>query len=95
MTADSTGAVHVPATGTYLIDPEQSVVSCSGRHMFGLGTVHATFTVRSGTLGVEGDGIRLHAHADHLDRCAFGITGSRGMVGRYLDLDLDVFASRT
>jgi len=43
----------------------------------------------------EGDGIRLHARADRLDRHAFGITGSRGMVGRYLDLDLDVFASRT
>jgi polyisoprenoid-binding protein YceI len=175
MTASSTGAVHVPATGTYLVDPEQSVVSYSGRHMFGVGTVHATFTVRSGTLGVtdparsstvavaidaasfhsnsakrdkdvtgrslldaeafpditfasdglredgdrwlvvgsvtahghtvpvevvvddvhpEGDGIRLHAHAEHLDRRAFGITGSRGMVGRYLDLDLDVFASK-
>lgn len=42
----------------------------------------------------EGNGIRLHAHADHLDRYAFGITGSKGMVGRYLDLDLAVFASK-
>jgi polyisoprenoid-binding protein YceI len=175
MTADSTAAFHLPATGTYRVDPEQSVVSYSGRHMFGLGTVHATFTVRSGELRVtdpatastvavdidaasfhsnsakrdkdvtgrslldvetfpditfvsdgvregaarwlvsgcvtahgrtvpvevvvddvhpEGDGMRLHAHADRLDRHAFGITGSKGMVGRYLDLHMDVFASK-
>ena len=175
MTADSTATVQVPATGIYRVDPKSTVVSYSGRHMFGLGTVHATFTVRSGELRIadlpasstvavtidaasfhsssarrdkdvtgsglldvatypditfvsdglreagarwlvlgrvtahgstvpvelvledvhpEGDGIRLHAHADHLDRRAFGITGSQGMVGRYLDLDLDVFASK-
>ena len=52
MTADSSAAVHLPATGTYRVDPEQSVVSYSGRHMFGLGTVHATFTVRFGELGL-------------------------------------------
>lgn len=175
MTADKTVAVQVPATGTYMVDPVQSVVSYSGRHMFGVGAVHATFTVRSGELAVrvpassstvavaidaasfhsnsakrdkdvtgrslldveafpditfasdglredgdrwlvtgsvtahgntvpvevvvddvhpEGDGIRLHARADHLDRHAFGITGSKGMVGRYLDLDFDVYASK-
>jgi polyisoprenoid-binding protein YceI len=175
MTADSTRTIHLPATGTYRVQPEQSVVSYSGRHMFGLGTVHATFTVTSGELGVgdpattstvavvidaasfhsnsakrdkdvtgrsllnvetypdirfvssglrehdgtwivsggvtahgnsvpvevvvddvhpEGDGLRLHAHAERLDRHAFGITGSKGMVGRYLDLDLDIFASK-
>ena len=174
MTADRT-AVHVPATGAYRLEPESSTVSYSGRHMFGLGTVHATFTVRSGELQVtdpatassvtvaidaasfhsssakrdrdvtgsglldaetfpditfvsdgvredggrwlvsgsvtahgttvpvelvlhdvhpEGDGVRLRARAEHLDRQAFGITGSRGMVGRFLDLDLDAFASK-
>jgi polyisoprenoid-binding protein YceI len=40
----------------------------------------------------EGTGIRLHGRAEHLDRTAFGITGSRGMVGRHLDLELDVSA---
>lgn len=175
MTADSTAAVQLPATGTYRVDPQQSAVSYSGRHMFGLGAVHATFSVRSGELRVtdpagtssvavaidaasfhsnsakrdkdvtgrslldvetypditfvsdglredgdrwivsgrvtahgntvpvevvvddvhpEANGIRLHAHADRLDRHAFGITKSKGMVGRYLDLDLDVFASQ-
>jgi polyisoprenoid-binding protein YceI len=42
----------------------------------------------------EGDGMRVHARAAHLDRHAFGITGSKGMVGRYLDLDFDVLAER-
>jgi hypothetical protein len=36
--------------------------------------------------------MRVHARADHLDRHAFGVVKSKGMVGRYLDLDLDVFA---
>jgi len=43
---------------------------------------------------LESNGMRVHASADHLDRQAFGITGSRGMVGRYLDLDFDVLAER-
>ena len=175
MTADRTAAVQVPATGAYRLDPERSTVSYSGRHLFGLGTVHATFAVTSGELQVtdpptgssvtvavdaasfhsssakrdkdvtgrslldaqafpditfvsdtvrqdggrwlvagsvtahgstvpvelvlhdvhlEDGGVRLRARAEHLDRRAFGITGSRGMVGRYLDLDLDAFASK-
>jgi polyisoprenoid-binding protein YceI len=40
----------------------------------------------------ESGGIRVHGRADHLDRTALGITGSKGMVGRYLDLELDVVA---
>ncbi len=40
----------------------------------------------------EGTGIRVHGRAEHLDRTAFGITGSKGMVGRFLDLELDAFA---
>jgi polyisoprenoid-binding protein YceI len=37
-------------------------------------------------------GVRMQGSADRLDRYAFGITKGKGMVGRYLDLDLDVFA---
>jgi polyisoprenoid-binding protein YceI len=176
MTAEpSTASVQIPLTGTYRMDPTRSTVGYSGRHMFGLGVVHATFTVRSGDLKVgdpltdstvtvtvdagsfrsssakrdkdvtgaslldvathpditfvsqglraDGDsgrwlmtgrvtahatsvpvevvidraapepgGVRLHGRAEHLDRYAFGVTKSKGMVGRYLDLDLDVFA---
>lgn len=173
MAAGRTTSVEVPSTGTYRVDPDRSTVSYSGRHLFGLGVVHATFTISSGELTVadpptastavvtvdagsfhsnsvrrdkdvraaslldvasypeitfasdglrpDGDGwrmtgsvtahgrtvatevlvdqvtpasggVRLHARAEHLDRYAFGITKSKGMVGRYLDLDLDVFA---
>lgn len=173
MTADSTASVEVPATGTYRIDPQQSTVSYSGRHIFGLGVVHATFAINSGELRVadpptastivvslgansfssnnarrdrdvrspalldvaaypditfaanglrqdgdrwlatgtvtahgntvpvelvidsatrEVEGIRVHARAEHLDRYAFGVVKSKGMVGRYLDLDLNVYA---
>jgi len=40
----------------------------------------------------EGDGVRVHARVEHLDRYAFGVTKVKGFAGRYLDLDLDVFA---
>lgn len=40
----------------------------------------------------EADGVHMHAVAEHLDRYAFGVTKGKGMVGRYLDLDFDVFA---
>ena len=40
----------------------------------------------------EAGGMRMHGRAEHLDRTAFGITGSRGFAGRYLDIDLDVVA---
>jgi len=161
--------------GLYRIDPARSKVEYAGKHMFGLGTVHAQFTVSSGeiriaeplpdshvrviidassftsdlsrrdrdvksaglldvatypeieftstevrltgdTICVQGivlahgaavpvevtatsiqtdrSTIRVHARASHLDRHAFGITGSKGLVGRFLDLDLDVLAVR-
>jgi polyisoprenoid-binding protein YceI len=176
MTASSIPApVEIPTVGTYRMDPARSTVTYSGRHMFGLGIVHASFAIRSGELQVgdplsasavavtvdaasfhsssakrdkdvrgstlldvstypditfasdglrpdgesgrwlmsgsvtahatsapvvvvidratpEAEGIRLHGRAEHLDRYAFGVTQGKGMVGRYLDLDLDVFA---
>ena len=173
MTAQHATALQAPPTGTYLIDPVQSRVSYVGRHMFGLGVVHATFTISSGQLQVADPlsgssvavtvdagsfqsnsakrdkdvrsaalldvathpditfcseslrtdtdswrvsgivtahgkavpvdvvldevapatgGVRVHGRARHLDRYAFGVTNGKGMVGRYLDLDLDVFA---
>jgi polyisoprenoid-binding protein YceI len=175
MTVASSPAVRAPAPGTYRVLPQQSTVAYSGRHLFGLGTVHATFAVTSGEVQVsdpltdstvdvrmdpatfssgnakrdrdvvaaslldcathpeisfvshglredgdhwvlsgtvtahgtavpvdvlidrvtpEAHGMRVHARADHLDRHAFRITGSKGMVGRYLDLDFDMLAER-
>ena len=44
-----------PACGTYLLDPQRSRVRYTGKHMLGLGTVHATFSVRDGELRI-GDG---------------------------------------
>ncbi len=163
------------AAGRYRIDPDRSRVRYSGKHMFGLGTVHATFSIREGVLTVRdatgafrtsvtvdaasfcsgstrrdrdvrsaglleverypditfasesiqetpGEGwlvsgtvtahgrsvpvavqvdrvtsngpeVLVHGWARNLDRTSFGITGSRGIVGRYLDLELDVIAT--
>jgi polyisoprenoid-binding protein YceI len=173
VTAQSAAPAELPRGGTYRVDPERSTVSYSGRHIFGLGAVHATFTISSGLLRVadpitastaevtvdassfrsdkarrdkdvrsrmllnaatypeitfvsdslrqdgvgwvltgavtahgtrvpvqvridrvatEGDSIRVHARAEHLDRYAFGVTKGKGMAGRFLDLDLDVAA---
>jgi polyisoprenoid-binding protein YceI len=173
MTDTDSTPITVPATGTYRIDPDRSTVHYSGKHMFGTGTVHATFGIVDGEIevreplttstatvtidaasftsdkarrdkdvrgrrlldvatyphivfasdrlsetadgwlvtgtvtahgttvpvdvhvdrvGREDGGIRVHGRALQLDRTALGITGSRGMVGRYLDLELDAFA---
>jgi polyisoprenoid-binding protein YceI len=174
MTDSSTASTAGLVQGTYRLDPAKSRVHYTGKHMFGMGTVHATFTIKRGELSmceplaassvavtvdatsfssnnakrdkdvcsaglldvanypditfasdnlqqsgdallvtgtvtahghtvevdlcidritVEGTGIQLHGRAEHLDRTDFGITGSRGMVGRYLDLELDAFAT--
>jgi polyisoprenoid-binding protein YceI len=42
----------------------------------------------------DGDAIRLQGRADRLDRYALGVTKGKGMVGRYLDLELDAVAER-
>ena len=166
---------NVVAAGRYRIDPDRSRVRYSGKHMFGLGTVHATFSVREGVLDIgdaagtlrtsvtvdaasfcsdstrrdrdvrsaglldvehypditfaselvretpgegwlvpgtvtahgrsvpvdvqvdrvtaTGQEVLVHAWARKVDRTSFGVTGSRGLVGRYLDLELDVVAT--
>jgi len=43
-------SLAVPAAGRYRVDPQRSTVTYSGRHMFGLGAVRATFTIASGEL---------------------------------------------
>ena len=170
----ATPFIEVLTPGRYRLDPSQSRVHYTGKHMFGMGTVHAKLSVQEGELRIEeqvadsevsvvvaaasfnsenakrdkdvrsaslldvdrypditfasnsvqstadgwlvagivtahgyavpvdvridrltheGDGIRIHGRAEQLDRTAFGITGSRGMVGRYLDLEVDAFAA--
>lgn len=173
MTDRSRTSSIVPPAGRYSMDPERSRVTYSGKHRFGTGTVHATFTVREGDLSIgvagapfsanitidaasfasdsarrdkdvrsaglldverypditfasrtmheteggwlvpgtvtahghtvpvevqvdslvsDGPDLRIRGSAVHLDRTAFGVTRGRGMVGRYLDLEIDVVA---
>lgn len=174
MTIEITASPALPAAATYRIDRERSTVSYTGRHLFGMGVVHATFSIKSGEIQIDdppitsgvsicidansfasgnakrdktvrsaalldtatyaditfmssnlrwdGDrwllngavkahgvtvpaevmfdrvvhdalGIRVQARAEHLDRYSFGVTGSRGMIGRHLDLDFDIYAT--
>jgi polyisoprenoid-binding protein YceI len=61
----------------------------------GLITAHGTAVpteVRVSALRADDEGVHVRARAEHLDRYAFGITAGRGMVGRYLDIELDVLA---
>lgn len=66
MLSTGTTSHAAPTAGTYSIDPLRSTVSYSSRHMFGLGTVHASFTVTSGTVSVAEplDGSRVEASID-------------------------------
>ncbi len=52
MTDSSHASIAVLSPGRYRIDPDKSQVHYSGKHMFGLGTVHATFTIRGGELRI-------------------------------------------
>jgi polyisoprenoid-binding protein YceI len=175
MTANSITHVALPEAGTYVIDSQRSTALFSSRHMFGMGTVHASFSIVSGELSVaptfqestvvvsldassfssnnakrdkdvksaalldiatypditfsseavhedgnrvlidgtltahgmavpvqvtvaaasnEANGVRVRARTTRLDRYSFGITKSKGMVGRFMDVDFDVFAVR-
>jgi polyisoprenoid-binding protein YceI len=49
---ESAGAVQLPAPGTYRLDPARSTVRYTGRHMFGLGGVQATFAIADGAIEV-------------------------------------------
>src|SRR4051794_38853286 len=53
MTDSSTASTAVLAEGTYRLDPAKSYVHYTGKHMFGLGTVHATFTIQGGELHIR------------------------------------------
>ena len=76
MTANSTASVEVPMAGTYRVDPQRSKVSYSGRHMFGLGVVHATFTLTSGELRVA-DPLTASTVAMTLDANSFSSNNAR------------------
>jgi polyisoprenoid-binding protein YceI len=44
--------IHVPPLGRYELDVTRSTVKFRTRHMFGLGPVHGTFAIRSGTADI-------------------------------------------
>lgn len=48
----SDNVVQLPPPGTYRVDPIRSSVRYTGRHMFGLGAVQATFAVAAGAIEV-------------------------------------------
>jgi polyisoprenoid-binding protein YceI len=47
-----TSTVEIPPAGDYYLNPGQSSVSFTTRHMFGLGTVRGTFQLREGHIHV-------------------------------------------
>jgi polyisoprenoid-binding protein YceI len=53
----------VPAAGTYRIDPERTTISLATKHMFGTGSVAATFALREATLTVGEPATASSIHA--------------------------------
>jgi hypothetical protein len=49
--------------------------------------------VRVDRLTADASELHVHGWARRLDRTAFGITGSRGLLGRYLDLEIEAVAT--
>ena len=48
----STTTVQIPVTGTYRLDPGNSTIAFTAKHMFGTGTVAGSFAVTSGQIVV-------------------------------------------
>jgi polyisoprenoid-binding protein YceI len=61
--APGTRPADVPAPGSYLLDPERTVVRADVRAMFGLATVHGTFRLNGGQLVVAADPTRSSVRA--------------------------------
>lgn len=51
-TPTTTTTVQRPAAGSYLIEPDRSIIAFQTRHMFGLGAVNGTFAVVGGQIEV-------------------------------------------
>lgn len=66
-----------------------AIHSCTASSALGA-LLSPTVLLRAGQSPLEP--LRMHGRAEHPDRTAFGITGSRGFADRYLDIDLDVVA---
>jgi polyisoprenoid-binding protein YceI len=90
-----TSATTTVTPGTYRIDTARSAVRFTARHGFGLGPVPGTFTVRDGTVQVDGEPRRSRVSAT-MDTASFrtdkpkrdtDIRGKRFLdTGRYPDM---------
>lgn len=52
MTTQPPATVHVPAAGTYRLDPASTSIVFATRHLFGLGVVTGSFTLVSGEINI-------------------------------------------
>lgn len=52
MTTESSQPIAAPSAGTYTVDTSASKVTFATKHLFGLGSVHGVFPVRSGSVQV-------------------------------------------
>lgn len=53
----------LPATGTYLLDPERTVIRCDCKALLGLVSVHGTFRLSAGQVTIAADPARSGATA--------------------------------
>lgn len=67
----STETVEIPAAGAYRIEPAESAISFTTRHIFGLAPVRGTFALRDGTVHVgspaESSAVHATIAADSID----------------------------
>jgi polyisoprenoid-binding protein YceI len=52
MNSSAPQSIEVPPTGTYTVDASASKISFDTKHLFGLGSVHGIFPIRSGSVEV-------------------------------------------
>jgi polyisoprenoid-binding protein YceI len=62
--ASTTAQTQIPTTGTYTVDPANSTVAFTTRHMFGTGTVKGTFSVQSGRVVISDPPTESSVQAD-------------------------------
>jgi polyisoprenoid-binding protein YceI len=53
----------LPVTGTYTLDPERTEIRCDCKAMFGAFTVHGTFRLSEGRVGIDADPARSSVSA--------------------------------
>jgi polyisoprenoid-binding protein YceI len=90
MTAAESANIAIPTTGRYTIDPASSSIRFDTRHMFGLGGVHGTFGIDTGSVEVT-DPVGDSSASVDIDAASFA-TGNNGRdttvrSAKFLDAD--------